>query len=291
MTCDRGHVARRRQRVIHQRAAQQLPGGIVGDRFAEDAAQPLRGAAHDLSLDQHRVDDDAAIMGDDVFLDRDTAGLAIDLDDRGMDGIAPGDGRRLPVIGFLEPGRDPRRAAVVPARARRLRQPGEADRRAGYADDADAAIAQFEVGGSAFEDIGGDREDLLAQPLAGVVDRRRHGDRAAARHRAEAHRDRPPYRRARRRHPRARPSSDRRRSGRRSSPCPGPAGRRRTRHRSCRWGRCGRPRPRTARPRCPRYSSRCRARDSGPSRRASAWRRRNAATPPIAASALSRAPG
>ena len=107
-----------------------------------------------------------------------------------MDGIAPGNGRRLPVIGLLEPGGDPRRAAVVPARARRVGEPGEADRRTGHADNPDPAIAQFKVARGTLEEIGGNREGLLAQALAGVVDRRRHGHRAAARHRAEADRDR-----------------------------------------------------------------------------------------------------
>jgi len=39
-------------------------------------------AAHDLALDQHRVDDHAAIMGDRIFIDARPAGFAVDLDDR-----------------------------------------------------------------------------------------------------------------------------------------------------------------------------------------------------------------
>ncbi len=65
----RRDVARDRQRVIHQRAAQQLPVGIVGDRFAEDAAQPLHRSASDLPLDQQRIDDDPAIMRDRIVFD------------------------------------------------------------------------------------------------------------------------------------------------------------------------------------------------------------------------------
>ena len=107
-----------------------------------------------------------------------------------MDGIAPGDGRRLPVERFLQSGIDARRTLVVPARTRRLGDPGEAHHRTGDADHADAAIAQFEIGLRAFQQIGGDGEDLVAQPLARVVQRRRQGDRAAARHRAEPDRDR-----------------------------------------------------------------------------------------------------
>ena len=60
----RRDVARGRQRVVHQRAAQELAGSIVDDRLAKDAAQSLRRAAPDLTLDQQRIDDDPAIMRD-----------------------------------------------------------------------------------------------------------------------------------------------------------------------------------------------------------------------------------
>ena len=72
----------------------------------------------------------------------------------------------LPVAGLLEAGLDLRRA--------RDSQPGRAacailarlTCRAGHADHADAAVAQFEIGRRAFQEMGGDREDLLAQALA-----------------------------------------------------------------------------------------------------------------------------
>src|SRR5438270_2762973 len=64
-------VAGGRERVIHQRAGEQLPVCIIGDLLEQNAAEPLSGASHDLALDQHRVDDDAAIMRDGVVLDAD----------------------------------------------------------------------------------------------------------------------------------------------------------------------------------------------------------------------------
>ncbi len=118
------------------------------------------------------------------------AELAVDHDDRDVNRIAPGDRRRLPVMGFLEPRVDPSGAGIVPAGARGGGDLGEADRGAGHADDADPAVAQFEIGRGAFEHVGGDREDLVAELAAGVVDRRRQGHRAAAGDRAESHRDR-----------------------------------------------------------------------------------------------------
>src|SRR6202007_2996621 len=44
----------------------------------------------------------------------------------------------------------------------------------------DAAVAQFEIDRRALQEIGGDREGLLPQALAGMMKCRRHGHRAAA---------------------------------------------------------------------------------------------------------------
>jgi hypothetical protein len=61
-------------------------------------------------------------------------------------------------MGLLEPGFDPLRAAAVQGATRWVRQFDEADRRFRHADD---AVAQFKIGGCAFQEIGGDREGLL----------------------------------------------------------------------------------------------------------------------------------
>ena len=58
-----------------------------------------------------------------------------------------------------------------------------------HAGNADFAVAQFEIGRGAFHHVRGDREDLVSEPLACVVDGSRQGDRAAARDRAESDRD------------------------------------------------------------------------------------------------------
>ena len=140
--------------------------------------------------------------------------------------------------------------------------------------------------GRAFQEIGGDGEDLRAQPVAGAVNRRRQGHGAAAGDGAEADRDR---RSVGERHDHVvgidRPGVGHDLGEDRLHALALRAGAATTR-RSCRTDRCAPSRSRTGRRRCPRRSSRCRGRDSGRRSRAARWRARNAATPPIASSAL-----
>ena len=129
-------------------------------------------------------------MRDGVVFERDAAGVGVDFDDRRVHGIAPGHGRRLPIGDLLEPSLDAGRSRVIPSRPRGLRDAGQAQRRAGHADNPDPALAQFEIGGRAFEQVGGDRENLVPQFRARLMYRGAGGHGAAARHRAEADRDR-----------------------------------------------------------------------------------------------------
>ena len=65
------HVAGSRHHVVGQRAGQQLAIRIISDVLKQYAAEALCGAAGNLALDQQWVDDDAAIMGDRIFVDPD----------------------------------------------------------------------------------------------------------------------------------------------------------------------------------------------------------------------------
>src|SRR5262249_59342078 len=50
--------------VVEKARGQKLPGGaVVDDMFRQRLADALRQAAVHLSLDDHRIDDDAAIVG------------------------------------------------------------------------------------------------------------------------------------------------------------------------------------------------------------------------------------
>ena len=63
---------------------EQLPGLVVGHPLVERAADALRDAAVDLALDDHRVDEVAAVVHDGVLQDRDLGGLRVGLDDHGV---------------------------------------------------------------------------------------------------------------------------------------------------------------------------------------------------------------
>ena len=61
-----GRSSARGHHVVHQRARQQLALAVVDDVLEQPAAHPLGNAAVDLALDDHRVDDLAAVVGHDV---------------------------------------------------------------------------------------------------------------------------------------------------------------------------------------------------------------------------------
>src|SRR6185437_1355391 len=90
----------------------------------ERLADPLGDAAMDLTLEEQRVDDDAAVVDGGVALDLDLAGLGIDLELADMAAIGEiGRGRRESSHGFeadAERGR--------PAH-RRMGAPGDIDER------------------------------------------------------------------------------------------------------------------------------------------------------------------
>ena len=112
-------------------------------------------------------------MGDHVFLDCHAAELDIDRNDCRMGGVGPGDGRRLEIVGGLEPAFDAAGAAMIPAGARGLRHLRKRHGSARHPDDADGTVAQLEIARRAFEQVGADRKHLFAKPLTGMMDCRR----------------------------------------------------------------------------------------------------------------------
>ena len=128
-------------------------------------------------------------MGDDVFFELHMPGAHIHIDNHRMRGVSPGDRGRLPVVGFLEPGINPLRTLMIPARTRCARHIGERHRHIGHADNTDASVAQLQVGGRALEHVCRDVEGLAAQALARNMYRTRQVYRGAAGDGAKTHRD------------------------------------------------------------------------------------------------------
>ena len=65
-----------RQQVIGEGDAQRLAALVVDEFLVQRAAEPLREAADQLPLDQHRVDRPADVVGEQKALDGRLAGLA-----------------------------------------------------------------------------------------------------------------------------------------------------------------------------------------------------------------------
>jgi hypothetical protein len=96
-----------------------------------------------------------------VIFEADVARFAVDLDDRGVHRIAPGNRLRLPVGISLRDGFDPWRAGDFPARPSGLRHLGEADLRPRYPNHPHFSGAQLEIERRAFQKIGGDCKHLV----------------------------------------------------------------------------------------------------------------------------------
>src|SRR6266576_715907 len=59
---ERGHVVRARHAIIHERAGHELAVLVIDRAFEQRLADPLRDPAVDLTLDDHRIDEDAEIV-------------------------------------------------------------------------------------------------------------------------------------------------------------------------------------------------------------------------------------
>ena len=69
------HFAHCRHQIIGEGHRQRLAALVIQELFQQRAADTLRTAANDLALDQHRIDRLADVVGDQIALDRDGAGV------------------------------------------------------------------------------------------------------------------------------------------------------------------------------------------------------------------------
>ena len=85
----RRHVARPRQAVVHQRAGEELAGGVVHDFLAQGGAEPLHDPAVQLALDHGRVDRPPAVVHGRIAQEPHHAGLHVDLHRAGVGAEGP----------------------------------------------------------------------------------------------------------------------------------------------------------------------------------------------------------
>ncbi len=84
---DRRHLACGGHQVVREGDRQRLAALVVEEFLEQSAAEPLRKAAGDLALDQHRIDRAADVVGDEIALDRHAAGVAVHLGDGDMHAV------------------------------------------------------------------------------------------------------------------------------------------------------------------------------------------------------------
>nr|WP_245448118.1 hypothetical protein [Bradyrhizobium nitroreducens] len=131
---DVGHLHRHRHQIVGERAVHELAGLAVAALLEQRCAQPLHDAAAELFVDQHRIDDAAAILDDEMLQELDEPGLDIDLQRAALDAVGEGKGialrREMMAHGQLRlcAGRQGVRAEIGDARDLGDRQTGLARR-------------------------------------------------------------------------------------------------------------------------------------------------------------------
>ena len=140
----RGTVVGGGQQVVHKGGVEQLAVFVEDELLVEGIADALGDAALDLALEDHGVDDAAAVVDDDVALDLDLHGLGVDLDDHGVDARGGGAALGAKVVGGLEAGF----GAGLDGAAQRVgleRQVAELDGGVRRALDLDGAVGDLQV--------------------------------------------------------------------------------------------------------------------------------------------------
>ena len=90
---DVGHLHRHRNEVVGERAVHELARLAVAAFLEQRRAQSLHDAAAELLVHQHRIDDPAAILDDEMLQHLDEAGLDVDLQRTALDAV--GEGERI----------------------------------------------------------------------------------------------------------------------------------------------------------------------------------------------------
>ena len=106
--CNLGRVAGARQRIIHERAGQELAILVVHRHFHQRLSDALDHAAVQLAFDDQRVDDGAEVIDRGIFDHGDHAGVGIQFDFADMTAVGIGGGTRAVAdVADVERGRYP----------------------------------------------------------------------------------------------------------------------------------------------------------------------------------------
>src|SRR5690349_10606095 len=166
----------RRQQVVHERSGEVVAELVVRDLLVQGWRQPHRQTAVDLPVDDHRIDDVAAVVDRDEAADVDLSGALVDVDDADVAAERERQVRRIVVVDGLEAGFHPLRMVRV-GRQRDLLDRLEP---VGRALDAELAGLPLEILFGRLEQVGGQLACLVAD-LARRDGRGRTRDRCRAR--------------------------------------------------------------------------------------------------------------
>ena len=175
---ERDQVVDLGQRVVHQRARDELSALVVHRVLPQRLTDALGQPPVELAVNDHRVDHVADVVDCDIAQQLDGAGLRVDKGDADMGAERIGE-----VGGVVERGGGEARLQVVGVVVRQVRlerhvaEPERAVRRAG---DAEAAVFVLDVLGGCFEQVGGDLLALLDDLVDASRDRRTADGGAAA---------------------------------------------------------------------------------------------------------------
>ena len=122
----------------------------------------MRGAADELPLDDHRIDDPAAVVDHDVAQDAHAAGLDVHLDLDGMASATIGEGAWQEALHVFEPRLELAGHGVAGHAGYRFGHLAQRKPAAGRAGDLDPAVAQCKVAHARLQQVGRDLERLLA---------------------------------------------------------------------------------------------------------------------------------
>ena len=163
---DPRHVGRARQQIVGKGGGDGLRLFVVAHPFEQRVADRVRDAADELALDDHRIDDAAAVVDHDIAQDAHAAGLDVDLDLDGMAANAIGERGRHEALHAFEPRLEIARHGIAGHARHRFGDFAQREPAAGRAGDLDAPVAHLQIARARLQQMSRDRQRLLA-----------HGDR------------------------------------------------------------------------------------------------------------------